>query len=176
MCCKYRPQGTVEIHLGPVCCEWLTPFFLPAPGGGGVPFPSCPGSSDLLKVVQLAMLGPEGPSLRKRTVRNENMGRIRSISGGNDWFRFDSGLSRLFAACSHGVQSTLHGISRFSLAYCTQQTGGLTRGMTLRAIRATPADAPGEPSWMAAFLVSLACDHLASAPPLTRPTTLRAIR
>ena len=28
-------------------------------------------------------VGPEGPSLRKRTVRNENTGRIRSISGGN---------------------------------------------------------------------------------------------
>ena len=27
--------------------------------------------------------GPEGPSLRKRTVRNENTGRIRAISGGN---------------------------------------------------------------------------------------------
>jgi len=27
-------------------------------------------------------LGPEGPSLRKRTVRNENTGRIQAISGG----------------------------------------------------------------------------------------------
>ena len=32
----------------------------------------------------LPLLGPEGPSLRKRTVRNENTGQIRAISGGND--------------------------------------------------------------------------------------------
>ncbi len=41
-----------------------------------------------------------------------------------------------FAACNHGVQPALHSISWFNLAYCTQQTGGLTRGMTLREIHA----------------------------------------
>ena len=39
----------------------------------------------------------------------------------------------------------------------------------MRAIRAAPANVPGEPSWMAAFLASLARDDLA-------PATLRGYR
>ena len=39
----------------------------------------------------------------------------------------------------------------------------------MRAIRTAPADAPVEPSWMAAFLASLARDDLA-------PATLRGYR
>ena len=34
-----------------------------------------------LSAIVLGPIGPEGPSLRKRTVRNENTGRIRAISG-----------------------------------------------------------------------------------------------
>ena len=52
--------------------------------------------------------------------------------------------------------------------YCTQQTGVLTRGMTLRAIQAAEAIA-AEPGWMASFLASLARDDLA-------PATLRGYR
>jgi len=68
------------------------------------------------------------------------------------------------------VQSAMHAASSFNVAYCTQQTGGLTRGMTLRAIPAalvTPH--PAEPGWMAPFLASLAHDDLA-------PATLRGYR
>jgi hypothetical protein len=52
--------------------------------------------------------------------------------------------------------------------YCTQQTGVLTREMTLRAIQTTEAIA-AKPGWMASFLVSLARDDLA-------PATLRGYR
>jgi len=52
--------------------------------------------------------------------------------------------------------------------YCTQQTGVLTRGMTLRAIQTAEAIA-AEPGWMASFLASLARDDLA-------PATLRGYR
>jgi site-specific recombinase XerD len=52
--------------------------------------------------------------------------------------------------------------------YCTQQTGVLTRGMTLRAIQTTEVIA-AEPGWMASFLASLARDDLA-------PATLRGYR
>ncbi len=57
----------------------------------------------------------------------------------------------------------------FGVAYCTQQTGDLTRGMTLRAIPAVPPASAAEPGWMAAFLASLAHDDLA-------PVTLRGYR
>ena len=53
--------------------------------------------------------------------------------------------------------------------YCTQQTGGLTWGMTLRAIHTAEADVPADPGWMAPFLASLARDDLA-------PATLRGYR
>jgi integrase/recombinase XerC len=56
----------------------------------------------------------------------------------------------------------------FERVYCTQQTEGLTRGMTLRAIQAAEAIA-AEPGWMASFLASLARDDLA-------PATLRGYR
>jgi len=55
------------------------------------------------------------------------------------------------------------------VAYCTQQTGGLTRGMTLRAILAAPGPPIAEPGWMASFLASLSHDDLA-------PATLRGYR
>ena len=40
-----------------------------------------------------------------------------------------------FIACNHGVQPELDAMSSPRPTYCTQQTGGLTRGFTLRAIR-----------------------------------------
>ncbi len=55
------------------------------------------------------------------------------------------------------------------MAYCTQQTAGLTRGVTLRAIQAAGADAVVEPDWMVPFLASLARDDLS-------PATLRGYR
>jgi site-specific recombinase XerD len=66
------------------------------------------------------------------------------------------------------MQVTLHVISAVETPYCTQQTGGLTWGMTLRAIHAAEAIA-GEPGWMVSFLASLARDDLA-------PATLRGYR
>lgn len=56
-----------------------------------------------------------------------------------------------------------------AVASCTQQTGGLTQGMTLRAIHAADTDALDEPEWMTSFLASLARDDLA-------PATLRGYR
>src|ERR1700679_2174352 len=49
-----------------------------------------------------------------------------------------------FIACNHGVQLILHATSRFGSAYCTQQTGGLTRGITLRAIHTEADDSLGQ--------------------------------
>ncbi len=46
-------------------------------------------------------------------------------------------MNRPFIACNHGVQSILDAITWFGQVYCTQQTGVLTRAMTLRAIQAT---------------------------------------
>src|SRR5271165_1413063 len=77
-------------------------------------------------------------------------------------------MNRPFIACNHGVQYTLHAGSGFGEPYCTQQTGGLTRGMTLRAIQTAEAIVT-EPDWMAAFLASLTRDDLA-------PATLRGYR
>ncbi len=37
------------------------------------------------------------------------------------------------------MQSILHAMKVIEMAYCTQQTGGLTRGITLRAIHARPS-------------------------------------
>ena len=55
-----------------------------------------------------------------------------------------AGPSDPFIACNHGMQFVLHAISPFGSVYCTQQTGGLTRGMTLRAIHAEAATSPGD--------------------------------
>jgi len=114
--------------------------------------------------------GSEGPSLRKRTVKNENTGEILPVSGEKGRCHSDDGLNCLFAACNHGVQSVLHSIPRFDVAYCTQQTGGLTQGVTLREIHTTPANASGRLCWMPQFLASLVSGLL------TRPIILRAIR
>jgi hypothetical protein len=54
-------------------------------------------------------------------------------------------MNRLFIACNHCVQRSLHAIAGLGGAYCTQQTGGLTRGMTLRAIHTEAADRVREP-------------------------------
>ena len=62
----------------------------------------------------------------------------------------------------------MHAESGFGGLYCTQHTGGLTRGMALRAIQTAEAII-AEPDWMAAFLASLARDDLA-------PATLRGYR
>ncbi len=53
-------------------------------------------------------------------------------------------MDGLFAACSHCVQVVLHAMSVIETLYCTQQTGGLTRGMPLRAIHAADANSLGE--------------------------------
>jgi hypothetical protein len=62
---------------------------------------------------------------------------------GPDW-RFLHGEAQIhsghgtdwrFIACNHGVQVEMHAGLVIETPYCTQQTGGLTRGMTLRAIR-----------------------------------------
>jgi hypothetical protein len=52
------------------------------------------------------------------------------------------------------MQSGMHAGLVIETPYCTQQTGVLTRGMTLRAIQTTEAIA-AEPGWMASFLASL---------------------
>ncbi len=119
---------------------------------------------------ELRRHGSEGPSLRKRTVKNENTGEILPVSGEKGRCHSDDGLNCLFAACNHGVQSVLHSIPRFDVAYCTQQTGGLTQGVTLREIHTTPANASGRLCWMPQFLASLVSGLL------TRPIILRAIR
>jgi site-specific recombinase XerD len=62
----------------------------------------------------------------------------------------------------------MHAVLVIETPYCTQQTGVLTRGMTLRAIQAAEAIA-AEPGWMVSFLASLARDDLA-------PATLRGYR
>jgi hypothetical protein len=41
---------------------------------------------------------------------------------------------------NHGVQLGMAAMSVIETAYCTQQTGGLTRGVTLRAIHAAKAN------------------------------------
>ena len=66
------------------------------------------------------------------------------------------------------MQVVLRAGSVTETLYCTQQTEGLTWGMTLRAINTAEAIA-GEPGWMASFLASLARDDLA-------PATLRGYR
>ncbi len=59
------------------------------------------------------------------------------ISSQKQRFCSDAGTDCRFAACNHGMQGGMAAISPLRLAYCTQQTGGLTRGMTLRAIPAS---------------------------------------
>src|SRR5277367_5618645 len=60
----------------------------------------------------------------------------------SSYFRSGSGMNCRFIACNHGVQDGMDAISVIETPYCTQQTGGLTRGITLRAIRAGDADRP----------------------------------
>ena len=67
------------------------------------------------------------------------------------------------------MQTVLDVISVIETVYCTQEMRGLTRGMPLRPIHPPPANAPGEPGWMAPFLASLTRDDLA-------PATLRGYR
>jgi hypothetical protein len=50
--------------------------------------------------------------------------------------RCRSGTKCPIIACNHCVQRRRDGMSPRGRAYCTQQTGGLTRGMALRAIQA----------------------------------------
>ena len=51
-------------------------------------------------------------------------------------------MNCLFIACNHRVQDGMDAMSVIETPYCTQQIGGLTRGITLRAIRAEDADRP----------------------------------
>jgi hypothetical protein len=55
-----------------------------------------------------------------------------------------------FIACNHGVQSAMDAMSVIETPCCTQQTGGLTPGMTLRAIRTGNADRPANSAGTAA--------------------------
>jgi hypothetical protein len=48
-------------------------------------------------------------------------------------------MEQLFNACNHGMQAVIHAGSVIETPYCTQQTGGLTRGITLRAIHTKAA-------------------------------------
>ena len=59
------------------------------------------------------------------------------ISPQKQRFCSNTGTDCRFAACNHGMQDGMAAISPLRPAYCTQQTGGLTRGMTLRAIPAS---------------------------------------
>jgi hypothetical protein len=45
-------------------------------------------------------------------------------------------MNCLFIACNHDVQVKMDAMFGFKPSYCTQQTGGLTRGITLRPIQA----------------------------------------
>src|ERR1039458_9711312 len=53
-------------------------------------------------------------------------------------------MDGLFIARNHGVQVGMAKMSPPRLAHCTPQTGGLTRGMTLRARHAADADSVDE--------------------------------
>ena len=55
-------------------------------------------------------------------------------------FQFAAGTNSPFIACNHDVQDGMHAISVIETPYCTQQTGGLTPGMTLRPIHTEAAD------------------------------------
>ena len=81
--------------------------------------------------------GSEGPPARKRTVRNENTDKIPGISRWNRQIRSVSGTKGPFIACNQCVQLGLAGTDAIGQPYCTQQTGGLTRGIPLRAIQAS---------------------------------------
>jgi hypothetical protein len=92
---------------------------------------SAPASSDAViaalqaEIVQLraenaALLGSEGPSVRKRTVRNENTDGIPRISIVRRRFCSSTGANCRFAACNHDMQSGLHAASVIEAAYCTQ--------------------------------------------------------
>jgi hypothetical protein len=50
-----------------------------------------------------------------------------------------------FIACNHGVQVGMGAMPPAGRAYCTQQTRGPTRGMTLRAMQLTKAIVGGAP-------------------------------
>jgi hypothetical protein len=64
--------------------------------------------------------GPEGPSARKRTVRNENTDDIPTIPTRRRRFCSGVGINCRFIACNHGAQSGLHAASDIETAYCTQ--------------------------------------------------------
>ena len=56
----------------------------------------------------LPEIGPEGPSVRKRTVRNENTDENPTISTGRRRFCCGAGTNWPFVACNHGVQMPLN--------------------------------------------------------------------
>ena len=96
---------------------------------------------------KIARKGAEGPNLRKLPVRNKNTSTARAFST-----REEAGTFCLrHKAASYCVQSLRAiGIGWDAVltssrpAYCTQQTGGPRRGITLRAIQASDADCPGK--------------------------------
>jgi len=65
-------------------------------------------------------LGPEGPSVRKRTVRNENTDENPTISTGRRRFCCGAGTNWPFVACNHGVQMPLDAACATAKDSCTQ--------------------------------------------------------
>ena len=80
------------------------------PNGGEVP--TAPGTQTLF--------GPEGPSVRKRTVRNENTDENPTISTGRRRFCCGAGTNWPFVACNHGVQMPLDAACATAKDSCTQ--------------------------------------------------------
>ena len=76
-------------------------------------------------------------------VRNKNSDEIPTISTARRRLCSVAGINRRFIACNHGMQAGFATKSPSRSAYCTQQTGGLTRGMTLRPIQTAAADPVG---------------------------------
>jgi exopolysaccharide production protein ExoZ len=78
-------------------------FLLLAIGMGGFWFAPMQDPNDIWRF----LFGSEGPSVRKRTVRNKNTDEIPTISTRRRRFCSDGGIKCLFIACNHGVQAVL---------------------------------------------------------------------
>jgi len=71
-------------------------------------------------VLERDLVGPEGPSVRKRTVRNENTDENPTISTGRRRFCCGAGTNWPFVACNHGVQMPLDAACATAKDSCTQ--------------------------------------------------------
>ena len=72
--------------------------------------------------------------MRKRTLRKASEGHFSGRGARIRGFWCNFGTNCLRAACNHGMRAGMATMSPPRRALSTQQTGGLTRGMTLRAI------------------------------------------